>query len=200
MHIPEIPIGELIEKYSEKAKYNPDLCLVYTVSKNYGLISSLEYWSKAASGNRADYQMFSEDTSNYNVIRKNMFAYNPARLNIGSIDCLIDKEEGIISPMYVVFKINYNLVLPKYLKLWLKSEKVLMEIDNKKEEGARFRFDFNNWNKILIKIPSMKAQRVIIEKLDNLNTLCNDLTSGLPAEIEARKKQYEYYRDKLLKF
>ena len=36
--------------------------------------------------------------------------------------------------------------------------------------------------------------------LDRFDALCNDITSGLPAEIEARKKQYEYYRDKLLTF
>ena len=196
----EVSIGSLIEKNSEKAKSDKTIETVYTVSKTYGLISSIDYWTKTASKNRADYQMFSEDTSNYNIIRKNMFAYNPARLNIGSIDCLIDKEEGIISPMYVVFKVNENLILPKFLKLWLKSERVLIEIDNKKEEGARFRFDFNNWNKIFIKVPSLEAQKRIITKLDTLDTLCNDLTQGLPAEIEARKKQYEYYRDKLLTF
>ena len=191
----EVSIGSLIEKNSEKAKSDKTIETVYTVSKTYGLVSSIDYWTKTASKNRADYQMFSEDTSNYNIIRKNMFAYNPARLNIGSIDCLIDKEEGIISPMYVVFKVNENLILPKFLKLWLKSERVLIEIDNKKEEGARFRFDFNNWNKIFIKVPSLETQKRIITKLDTLDTLCNDLTQGLPAEIEARKKQYEYYRD-----
>ena len=51
-----------------------------------------------------------------------------------------------------------------------------------------------------IPLPSLKKQKelaLLVEKFDNL---CNDLTSGLPAEIEARQKQYEYYRDKLLTF
>ena len=49
-------------------------------------------------------------------------------------------------------------------------------------------------------IPQISVQRQIVEILDRFDTLCNDLTSGLPTEIEARRKQYEYYRDKLLTF
>ena len=47
---------------------------------------------------------------------------------------------------------------------------------------------------------SLKEQQRIVEILDRFDTLCNDITQGLPSEIEARKKQYEYYRDKLLTF
>lgn len=54
--------------------------------------------------------------------------------------------------------------------------------------------------KLLIPIPSIEEQRRIVSILDRFDALCNDLTSGLPAEIEARRKQYEYYRDKLLSF
>lgn len=53
---------------------------------------------------------------------------------------------------------------------------------------------------IEIPVPSLNEQRRIASLLDHFNTLCNDLTSGLPAEIENRQKQYEYYRDKLLTF
>ena len=49
-------------------------------------------------------------------------------------------------------------------------------------------------------IPNMEVQQRITAILDRFDALCNDLTSGLPAEIEARQKQYEYYRDKLLTF
>ena len=51
-----------------------------------------------------------------------------------------------------------------------------------------------------IPIPPLDEQRRIVSILDRFDALCNDLTQGLPAEIEARKKQYEYYRDKLLSF
>ncbi len=48
--------------------------------------------------------------------------------------------------------------------------------------------------------PRLDEQARIVNILNRFDALCNDLTSGLPAEIEARKKQYEYYRDKLLTF
>ena len=51
-----------------------------------------------------------------------------------------------------------------------------------------------------IAIPALEEQARIVSILDHFDTLCNDITTGLPAEIEARKKQYEYYREKLLTF
>ena len=55
-------------------------------------------------------------------------------------------------------------------------------------------------NSIELPIPSLKEQKRITDILDRFDTLCNDLSTGLPAEIEARHKQYEYYRDRLLSF
>ena len=185
-------IGDIIERYSEKAQYNKDIKIVYTISKDYGIIPSLEYWNDKEQKN--NYQIYSEDTGNYNVIRENMFAYNPARLNIGSIDCLFNKEPGLLSPMYVIFKIDEKKIMAKYLLLYLKSSKVLQKIDSIKEPGARFRFDFKRWNKIEIPIPPIEAQEKIVKILDNF-TKC---VTELQAELQARNKQYNYYRDMLL--
>ncbi len=66
--------------------------------------------------------------------------------------------------------------------------------------GAQPKLNQKNLNKIPIPLPSPDEQHRIVSILDRFDTLCNDLTSGLPAEIEARQKQYEYYRDKLLTF
>ena len=54
--------------------------------------------------------------------------------------------------------------------------------------------------KYKIPIPPIEEQERIVSILDKFDKLCNDITQGLPAEIEARRKQYEYYRDKLLNF
>lgn len=51
-----------------------------------------------------------------------------------------------------------------------------------------------------VPVPTLEVQQRIVDILDRFDTLCNDITSGLPAEIEMRQKQYEYYRDKLLSF
>ncbi|MDO4570959.1 MAG: restriction endonuclease subunit S [Planctomycetia bacterium] len=68
------------------------------------------------------------------------------------------------------------------------------------EGGTIARLYNDNISKTRIPIPSLSEQARIVSILDRFDALCNDLTSGLPAEIEARKKQYEYYRDKLLTF
>jgi len=55
-------------------------------------------------------------------------------------------------------------------------------------------------NKFEVILPTLSTQQKIVDILDRFDSLCNDISSGLPAEIEARQKQYEYYRDKLLTF
>ena len=66
--------------------------------------------------------------------------------------------------------------------------------------GTIARLYNDNISKAKIMVPSIECQHQIIDILDRFDTLCNDLSAGLPAEIEARQKQYEYYRDKLLSF
>jgi type I restriction enzyme S subunit len=55
-------------------------------------------------------------------------------------------------------------------------------------------------NDVLIPVPDLKEQERIANLIENFDKLCNDITSGIPAEIEKRQEQYEYYRDKLLSF
>ena len=68
------------------------------------------------------------------------------------------------------------------------------------EGGTIARLYNDDLAKIKIPIPLIEEQERIVKILDKFDTLCNDLTNGIPAEIELRKKQYEYYRDKLLTF
>lgn len=55
-------------------------------------------------------------------------------------------------------------------------------------------------NDIIIPVPPLEEQERIVSILDRFDKLCNDISEGLPAEIESRQKQYEYYRDKLITF
>lgn len=185
-------ISQIIFRHREKQRDDKKIKLVYTVSKEFGLISSDEYWIK--NNEKGEYTNYSQDISNYNIIRKNMFAYNPSRLNIGSIDCLLDKPEGVLSPMYVIFKVDEKIINPRYLLYYLKSEKILELIDSKKEHGARFRFDFERWAFIKIPLPSIETQEKIVEILDNFR----EYNDELQAELQNRSRQYEYFRDLIL--
>ena len=66
--------------------------------------------------------------------------------------------------------------------------------------GAQPKLNQKNLNTIPSPLPSLAEQERIVSILDRFDSLCNDISKGLPAEIEARQKQYEYYRDKLLTF
>lgn len=66
--------------------------------------------------------------------------------------------------------------------------------------GTISRLYNDNIAKAPIPVPHLEVQQRIVDILDRFDTLCNDISSGLPAEIEMRQKQYEYYRDKLLTF
>ena len=91
-----------------------------------------------------------------------------------------------------------NIICNKFLYYFLcsNSKKILQ----KKNEGGTPALNLGDLQTVYIPIPSLSVQHRIVTILDRFDALCNDLASGLPAEIEARKKQYEYYRDKLLSF
>lgn len=57
-----------------------------------------------------------------------------------------------------------------------------------------------DFSKIEVPIPSLEAQKQVASNLDEFNTLVNDISIGLPAELAARRMQYEHYRDRLLTF
>lgn len=66
--------------------------------------------------------------------------------------------------------------------------------------GTIARIYNDNITKAIIPLPTLEKQKEIVDILDRFDNLCNDISKGLPAEIEARQKQYEFYRDKLLNF
>ena len=74
------------------------------------------------------------------------------------------------------------------------------KLEQYKTAGAQPGLSVARLEKIILPVPPLEQQQHIIDILDRFDTLCNDISSGLPAEIEMRQKQYEYYRDKLLTF
>ena len=86
--------------------------------------------------------------------------------------------------------------LRRYVEIYLNS----IDLNKFISGGAQPKLNQENLNKIVIPIPKEEKVKEIVTILDHFDTLCNDLSAGLPAEIEARQKQYEYYRDKLLSF
>ena len=75
-----------------------------------------------------------------------------------------------------------------------------MNLNQYKSAGAQPGLAVKNIAELVAPVPPLDVQNRIVNVLDNFEKICSDLNIGLPAEIEARQKQYEYYRDKLLTF
>lgn len=88
----------------------------------------------------------------------------------------------------------------KYISYCLRTNDYHKRLKKYVSRGKICAVSAENIGKISIPIPPIEVQREIVKILDTFDNLCNDNSSGLPAEIAARKKQYEYYRDKLLTF
>jgi len=94
-------------------------------------------------------------------------------------------------------EVNEEMVEYKYVFYWVKSQYEKLKGLGR---GARADLSAEIIANYPIPIPPLEVQQKIVSILDRFDALCNDLTSGLPAEIAARKKQYEHYRDRLLTF
>lgn len=95
---------------------------------------------------------------------------------------------------------DYSVLYPRYLYYVLSSDK-FFNYDMQNAKGAKMpRGSKDAVMNYPIPVPTLEEQERIVSILDRFDKLCNDISEGLPAEIEARQKQYEYYRDKLLTF
>ena len=115
-------------------------------------------------------------------------------------------EVGIVEqePDYAIKNVGLiktnNILLSKFLFYYLTSNGVKKYIKNNKSKGSQVFLALGKLRNIPIPVLSDVIVEKIVNILDRFDKLCNDISEGLPAEIEARQKQYEYYRDKLLTF
>ena len=91
-------------------------------------------------------------------------------------------------------------ILPRYAFHAIQGKSKDILATTKKQGGTVDSLEFKKFLNYKIPLPSLEVQQRLVEVLDNFDSICTDLNIGLPAEIEARQKQYEYYRDKLLTF
>jgi type I restriction enzyme S subunit len=105
-------------------------------------------------------------------------------------------------PIFVTDGFGYEaragMITTKYLYYFLKN--IEKELNAMKRGAGVPHISGEELGKTLIILPCIEEQVRIASILDRFNDLCNDIFTGLPAEIESRQKQYEYYRDKLLTF
>ena len=107
--------------------------------------------------------------SNYKIVTINDYAFNPARINVGSIARLKNYDCGIISPMYLCFKINTGKITHSYFDAFLLSSSFKKQLSKKLEGSVRQCITMDGFKNIDIILPSLKIQMkisVITDKLD----------------------------------
>ena len=120
-------IGDFIEQISKRNK-DSAIKNVLSVSNSQGFIQQSEQFE-----NRI---VASDDTSNYKIVERNDFAFNPARINVGSIARLTTFERGIVSPMYICFRTK-DILFPEYLDYYFESKQFFTEIQKRLEGSVR---------------------------------------------------------------
>ena len=116
--------------------------------------------------------------------------------------CIIPKEydNQICSTGFCVLRPNKEITLTNYIYYYIGTQRFYSYVEQKQKGTSYPAISDNNVRSFKIPIPSMTEQQRIVNILDKFEKLTNDISVGLPAEIEARRKQYEYYRNKLLTF
>ncbi len=148
----EVKLGEVLKKNNKK---NRDLAInnVESVSNKLGFVKQTEQFE--------DYSVASADLSNYYVISEKQFAYNPSRINVGSIAY---KKEGdtlsVVSPLYISFSTIEN-IHDSYLWYWFKTSSFDSQRDIYSEGGVRDTLSFNQLSNIELIFPSLPEQEAI---------------------------------------
>ena len=154
----KVKLGKYIEEVSIKNKDDSPLP-VYSVTNRDGFVS--EYFSK---------EVASKDKTPYKRVSYGCFAYNPSRINVGSI-AIQDKEDCVIvSPLYVVFKVSSELN-KKYLFYYLKSDLTLSRIKDVATGSVRDNLKFSQLSNFEISVPSLDEQKKIVAFLDKVADL-----------------------------
>ncbi|MDU2291218.1 MAG: restriction endonuclease subunit S [Clostridium celatum] len=176
-------VNNLTKQVINKNK-DGNISLVLSVTNKKGFITQEEQFEK---------QVASKDLSNYKIVRKGEFAYNPSRINVGSIDLLTKFNEGLLSPMYIVFKCDEQL-LSEYYNYWIKTNMFKKQMDKYLSGSVRETLSFEDMGLMKIKLPSMEEQKMIVDLLNNMNTEIELLEK----ELEALKLQKKGLMQRLL--
>lgn len=149
----EVRLDQITEKFSRRNKDLVD-ARVYSVTNTNGFVLQSEHFDREVAG---------DDLSNYKIIRKGEFAYNPARVNVGSL-AYFTENIGVISSLYVCFRTTEE-VLDYILLQILKLDHTVHKINSYGEGGVRVYLWYELFGKIRIALPPIEEQTAIAQVL-----------------------------------
>jgi type I restriction enzyme S subunit len=173
---PIVELGKHVRQVSQRNRVEADV-EVFSVTNSEGFTRSTDYFSK---------EVFSKDVSNYKIVRPGQFAYNPSRINVGSIDYLRHDNTVLVSPLYIVFEAGKDLHTD-YLLRYLKSGWGNAQIRANTEGTVRDSLKFKGLESINLPLPPFDDQIRIAHLLGKVEGLI------------AQRKQHLQQLDDLLK-
>ena len=153
-----VKIGDVISEYSVRNKFDENIP-VYSVTNEKGFCTG--YFSK---------EVASKDKSTYKIVPRGYFAYNPSRINVGSVDWQKYEDRVIVSPLYVVFGVSDRLDR-QYLLHYLKSDMMLSFIKEYATGSVRDNLKLADLRKFSINLRPVEEQRQIAATLDKIEDL-----------------------------
>lgn len=169
-----VPLGNYVTEYSVRNKGDEDIP-VYSVTNSQGFCT--DYFDK---------EVASKDKKTYKIVPKGYFAYNPSRINVGSVDWQKYEERVIVSPLYNVFSVSENLE-QQYLFYFLRSDIGKQMIKSKVSGSVRDNLKIDMLKEMTIPEMSIEEQKKCVHILDTLKII-----------ISLRKKEL-YKLDTLIK-
>ena len=153
-----VKIGDVISEYSVRNKFDENIP-VYSVTNEKGFCTG--YFSK---------EVASKDKSTYKIVPRGYFAYNPSRINVGSVDWQKYEDRVIVSPLYVVFGVSDRLDR-QYLLHYLKSDMMLSFIKEYATGSVRDNLKLADLGEFPINLRPVEEQRQIAATLDKIDDL-----------------------------
>lgn len=168
-------LGKIIIKNKEKNKENK-YNLVQSISNKFGFVNQDEYFE--------DRRVASQDLKNYYVAKNKLFAYNPSRINVGSLAYKEDNNISVISPLYVSFYSNKEYLIDNFLFNWLFSSPFIKQMSCSFEGSVRNNLSFETLSNFIIELPCLEEQ----EKIANFLSSIDKKIDNLAAELEDLKE------------
>lgn len=174
----EKKLGEILIKNSRKNKGNK-ISKVQSISNKSGFINQEELFQ--------DRIIASMDKKNYYIIEKGMFAYNPSRIDVGSLAYKEENELVVISPLYISFKAIREKILDLFLLEWFDSYKFKQQMQKSFEGSVRNTLSYEALSKILILFPSLPEQEKIANFLSSIDRKIELVEEELEKNKEFKK-------------
>ncbi len=181
------PRGHIRDFATEISRRNRDgaVSQVLSVTNHSGFVLPEDQFER---------RVASSDLSNYKIVTRGQYAYNPSRINVGSIARLNDWEKGVLSPMYVVFELDENKIDSDFFHHWLSSHEAKQRIKKSAQGSVRETVSFGDFSAIPFPLPPKGKQMAIAR---TLNIAQQEITL-LKELVDAYRQQKRGLMQKLL--